>query len=42
MKNRVRLGYLDSMIANKESKENKAMASLALFDKDGNVLWKAP
>jgi hypothetical protein len=42
MKNRVMLGYLDGMISDKDSKESKAMSSLALFDKDGNVLWKAP
>ena len=42
MKNRVMLGYVDSMIKDKQSKGNKTVSSLALFDKDGKVLWKAP
>jgi hypothetical protein len=42
MKNRVKLGYVDSMITDKKSKETKTISSLALFDKDGKVLWKAP
>jgi hypothetical protein len=42
MKNRVMLGYVESMITDKKSKETKTIPSLALFDKDGKVLWKAP
>jgi hypothetical protein len=42
MKNRVVLGYVDSMITKKKSKEKQTASSLALFDKDGKVLWKAP
>jgi hypothetical protein len=42
MKNRVMLGYVDSIVTDKKSKESKTVSSLALFDKDGKVLWKAP
>jgi len=42
MKNRVMLGYADSTVADKKSKGSKAVSSLALFDKDGKILWKAP
>ena len=44
MKNRVMLGYVESENKQKKSmsKENPTVSSLALFDKDGNVLWKAP
>jgi hypothetical protein len=42
MKNRVMLGYADSMITDKKSNETKTVSSLALFDKEGKVLWKAP
>ena len=42
MKNRVVLGYVDSTSTQKNSKEQQTVSSLALFDKDGKVLWKAP
>ena len=42
MKNRVVLGYVNTMITEKKSKENQTVSSLALFDKNGKVLWKAP
>jgi len=42
MKNKVTLGYVDSITTDKKSKVSKTESSLALFDKDGKVLWKAP
>ena len=42
MKDRVVLGYVDGKSAQKGSKDKKTVSSLALFDKDGKVLWKAP
>ena len=42
MKNKVVLGYVDNMITDKKSKQSRTVSSLALFDKDGKVLWKAP
>jgi hypothetical protein len=39
MKNGVELGYMKTV---EKSKESPSVSSLALFDKNGKVLWKAP